>query len=430
MRKILFAAVLTAFASTAYAQSGTTSPYSQYGFGDLADPSTGFNRGMNGVGIAFRGSNQVNPLNPASYSAVDSLTFIFDVGMSGQITNFKEGAYRRNGKSATFEYATAMFRAFKHVGVSFGLIPYSRIGYNYSSSDKISTNATTTYTNTYQGTGGLNQAYLGIGWEPIKGFSLGANVAYLWGNLNRSVSNTYSDSYANTLTKYYSASVSSVKMNAGAQGRFHIGKQQFITFGATYAPKLNIGGNPTCQIISTNTQTALSDTLSFRAIGGLETPAVIGAGMQWEQTDKFKIGADYILEQWSQINYPQYIVNNDKGNYTMLKGLFNDRHKLTLGAEYLPNIMSRNFFQRIRYRVGVSYATSYLKINDQNGPRELSVSGGFGIPIRNGYNNRSLLNISAQWVKRGSSTFVTENTFRINVGITFNERWFEKWKVQ
>jgi len=24
---------------------------------------------------------------------------------------------------------------------------------------------------------------------------------------------------------------------------------------------------------------------------------------------------------------------------------------------------------------------------------------------------------------------VKENTFRINIGLTFNERWFAKWKV-
>ena len=73
-----------------YAQSGTNSPYSQYGLGVLSDQTSGFNRGMNGVGLGFREHNQVNFINPASYSAVDSLSFIFDVGFSGQITNWKE----------------------------------------------------------------------------------------------------------------------------------------------------------------------------------------------------------------------------------------------------------------------------------------------------------------------------------------------------
>ena len=35
------------------AQSGTNSPYSQYGLGVLSEQTSGFNRGMNGVGLGF-----------------------------------------------------------------------------------------------------------------------------------------------------------------------------------------------------------------------------------------------------------------------------------------------------------------------------------------------------------------------------------------
>ena len=100
------------------AQSGTNSPYSQYGLGVQSDQTTGFNRGMNGLGIAFREHNQVNTINPASYSAVDSLTFLFDVGFSGQVTNFKEGNRKLNANNADFEYAVAAFRLARNFGLS------------------------------------------------------------------------------------------------------------------------------------------------------------------------------------------------------------------------------------------------------------------------------------------------------------------------
>lgn len=103
---------------------------------------------------------------------------------------------------------------------------------------------------------------------------------------------------------------------------------------------------------------------------------------------------------------------------------------MTLGAEYCPGEYNRHFINRVRYRVGVSYATPYYYINGQNGPKEMSASLGFGIPIMNSWNNRSILNISGQWVRRSATNFITENTFRINIGLTFNERWFAKWKVQ
>ena len=40
-----------------------------------------------------------------------------------------------------------------------------------------------------------------------------------------------------------------------------------------------------------------------------------------------------------------------------------------------------------------------------------------------------MLNISGQWVRSSAKGLLNENTFRINIGITFNERWFMKWKV-
>ena len=91
MKRTFFASLLVTMSMTAMAQSGTNSPYSMYGLGALADQTSGFNRGMNGLGLGFREHNQVNFLNPASYSSIDSLSFIFDAGLSGQITNFQEG---------------------------------------------------------------------------------------------------------------------------------------------------------------------------------------------------------------------------------------------------------------------------------------------------------------------------------------------------
>ena len=123
MNRILGCLLLAAMTTTTFAQSGTNSPYSQYGLGDLADQSVGFNKGMNGVGLAFRRGTEVNPLNPASYSSVDSLSMIFDAGLSGQITNYNENGTKLNAKSGGFDYVAGLFRAFKKVGVYYGVMP-------------------------------------------------------------------------------------------------------------------------------------------------------------------------------------------------------------------------------------------------------------------------------------------------------------------
>ena len=189
MKKLFINGILLfASALTVSAQSGTNSPYSQYGLGILSEQSQGFNRGMNGLGLGFRYGNQVNTLNPASYSAADSLTMIFDVGLSGQITNFKEGNTKVNAKNADFEYAVAMFRAMPSLGISFGIVPFTNVGYSYSRTDVASSSLYSI--ETHSGNGGLREVYVGAGWEPVKGFSVGVNAGYLWGNTERSITNT------------------------------------------------------------------------------------------------------------------------------------------------------------------------------------------------------------------------------------------------
>ena len=429
-KKVLGAGILASVCITpAVAQSGTNSPYSQYGLGLLNEQSSGFNRGMNGLGLAFREHNQVNYINPASYSALDSLTFIFDAGLSGQITNFNENGHKINANNADFEYAVAAFRAFKHVGVSFGIVPFTNVGYNYAITDYLNDDRDVAYTNTYSGSGGIHQVYFGAGWEFLKGLSVGANISYLWGDIDSSVINSYSDGSINTLSKYYTASVKSYKLDVGLQYQLALDKKNALAIGLTYGLGHKLGTDPKCNIISTNTMTAVADTASFTVNNGLEIPTSFGAGVMWNHANKLKLGADFSYQQWGSLQYPVYRVVNDEPRYELTDDYYKDRYKVTVGGEFCNDEMSRRFFDRIRFRAGVSYATSYYKINGLDGPDEISASIGFGIPIVNAYNNRSVLNISGQWVHSSANGLLTENTFRINIGITFNERWFMKWKV-
>ena len=435
MKKIIAAVFLAGLTVQVSAQSGTNSPYSQYGLGALASQATGFNRGMNGLAYGFHEHNQVNYMNPASYASVDSLSFIFDAGVSLQLTNFDENGNKVNAHNADIEYVAASFRAFKHVGVSFGILPYSNVGYNFSNTQNVNAFPSTsspnaTYSNIYSGNGGLHMVYLGAGWEPFKGIAFGANISYLWGTLNRSSTNTYSDSYVNTLSKNYTAQVKSYKVDLGAQFTCPINKKNELTLGLAYSLGHNLGAEPECNIISTNSQTSVSDTTRYVVSKAFEIPQTFGVGLMWNYNNRLKFGVDYQMQKWVKIQYPQLITINGKTSYSLVDGQFTDRQKLTVGGDYCKGERYRGFFSRMHYRGGVSYATPYLRINGQEGPRELSASFGVGIPIINGYNNRSMLNISAEWVNQKAVGLIKENTFRINVGLTFNERWFAKFKVE
>lgn len=432
MRKLILATLLLGTVISVNAQSGTNSPYSQYGLGVLSDQTSGFNRGMNGVGLGFHEHNQINYLNPASYSAIDSLSFIFDAGISGQITNFEENGVKKNANNANFEYVVAGFRAVKHLGVSFGVLPFTNVGYNYTSTEKVGSQFNdATYTNTYNGEGGLHQVYLGVGWAPVKGLAVGANVAYIWGDYNKYVSNAYSSSNYNTVIRTYSTQVNSYKLDFGIQYTAKLSKKNWATIGATYSPGHNLGAAADMNIISNNSQTNASDTAFFSIDKAFELPHMYGVGLMWNHNDQWKIGFDYTLQKWGSLEYPRRYVNvNDKNHVLDVDGAYSDRSKFNLGMQYCYGEYNRHFFKRLRYRAGVSYATSYYKVNGIDGPKEISVSAGFGIPIMNNYNHRSFLNISGQWVKSSARDLINENTFRLNIGFTFNEEWFRKWRMK
>ena len=432
MRKLILATLLLGTVISVNAQSGTNSPYSQYGLGVLSDQTSGFNRGMNGVGLGFHEHNQINYLNPASYSAIDSLSFIFDAGISGQITNFEENGVKKNANNANFEYVVAGFRAAKHLGVSFGVLPFTNVGYNYTSTEKVGSQFNdATYTNTYNGEGGLHQVYLGVGWAPVKGLAVGANVAYIWGDYNKYVSNAYSNSNYNTVIRTYSTQVNSYKLDFGIQYTAKLSKKNWATIGATYSPGHNLGAAADMNIISNNSQTNASDTAFFYIDKAFELPHMYGVGLMWNHNDQWKIGFDYTLQKWGSLEYPRRYVNvNDKNHVLDVDGAYSDRSKFNLGMQYCYGEYNRHFFKRLRYRAGVSYATSYYKVNGIDGPKEISVSAGFGIPIMNNYNHRSFLNISGQWVKSSARDLINENTFRLNIGFTFNEEWFRKWRMK
>ena len=411
-------------------QYTTVSPYSQFGLGIPLDQSQGFYKGMNGVGLGFREHNMVNTLNPASYSAIDSLSFIFDAGVSGQLTHFEENGKKKNAKSAAFDYVVAGFRAFRHVGVSFGLLPYSNVGYNYSNTEQVG-DLSTTYTTTNYGSGGLHQAFLGIGWEPFKGFSLGVNGGYLWGNIEKAVTNTYSDASINSLSKNYKINVSNYTLNFGAQFSANVTKNDNLTLGVTYGFGHKLSEDLSCNVISTNTQTSVLDTAKVNAENMLKLPHTFGAGLTWNHRNQLKVGFDFTLQKWADVGYPELQASGDNSQFALNNQYYLDRKKFNLGMDYCVDEKGakKKYLQTIHYRLGVSYATPYLNIAGKDGPKEISVSAGFGIPIINGYNNRSILNISAQWVRNAADNMLTENTFRINIGFTFNERWFMKWKV-
>lgn len=450
-RAIIFVAS-SLLACTMYAQgSGVNSPYSRYGFGKLDDQSLGFNKGMAGLAYGIRDGAIINQQNPASYSKVDSITFLFDTGIALQSANFNANGVKKNIKNATFDYVTLAFRLRKGLGFSMGFMPYSTIGYELNKQDIIRNEGdnytSSTYTNHFSGQGGLHKVYLGTGWAPFKNFSIGINASYLYGELRHRAANIFSSSTSYSTWRIYNTNVKTYMLEFGAQYTLPLSKQDALTFGAVYtqghsiksaANVYDLIGNISQYYTNhTNYVTGADDladasTPSFSVKNAYDLPTSIGVGVAMKHNNSLTYGIDYTLTKWGSAKFPVITTTNGVTSYVPVKGILSDRHKITAGAEIQPNMYSRNYLKRIKYKVGAYYATPYAKVKGQDGAAEYGVSAGFGLPIQNQYNNRSFLNVSAQWIRIDPKTsgLMKENYFRIAVGLTFNESWFRKWKVE
>ena len=444
---VLMTCLLTT--SIVRAQSnGINSSYSRFGLGLPTDLSQGYNRSMGGVAQGLRASYRINMQNPASYSAIDSLTFLFDVGMGLNRTYMSQGSTKKSLNNTSFEYVNAAFRLRRHLGMSVGFMPYTNIGYQFSNAKNIgqdNTNEMITQQMDFsssdeqnmQNTGGLHQVYVGAGWMPFNGFSFGANLGFLWGNINHKIIQTFSQngstvSSDGSLSTYYLSSIKTWKGDVGVQYQTILNSANRLTLGATVGIGHTIGSE--AQYITSNNSS--TDTLSTR--NGYEIPMTYSIGAAWEYAEKWTVAADFAWEQWGNCTTPQY--NAQTNSYNAATGAYKDRYSFHLGAEYVPARYDRSFRSRINYRMGAYYSSPFLKINGMDGPKELGITAGIGIPITNAWANMSYLNLYApsyvnvglQWTHRSpnASTMITENVFQINIGLSFNERWFMKWKFK
>lgn len=428
----------------AEAQNGINSPYSRYGFGMLSDRSMGFNKAMSGVAQGFRGGQIINMANPAAYSEVDSVTALFDFGLTLQNGNYKLDDMRYNAKNSSLDYIAFHFRAGKNVGIALGVLPFSNVKYNFATaSEETKEGGAITKTSTYVGDGGLHQVMLGAGWRFIKNASIGANVSYLYGNYDHTTTMSFSDNTINTIYRSYYADINSYTVDLGTQFWFNLNKKDKLTFGLTYGLGHKIN-NDSRRVISTiRTAEATLDTTFVK--NAFEFPHTFAAGVAYSHTYKWQAGADFELQKWSKCRFPNTKESSSQDTYTVGTGILNDRIKVSVGGAYRPSLTGDNLFQKMQYKAGFYYSQSYANADYTNTlsdkPHEFGLSAGVSIPLNTRHlyvkNNIPVLHVTAQWIhddipymdnQMNKKKTLTENYLKLCLGLTFSERWFNKWK--
>ena len=405
---------------TVFSQIRIVSPYSRFGIGDLSDNNNAWNMTLGQLGIGLRSPYHVNYANPASYTAFDSLSFVFEGGFNGQFVTLSSNFQTVNRNYASLGYLLFGMPINKWWKTSLGLVPFSDVGYNVASFDNYS--ATGNIVRIYAGSGGISRLYWGNAFQLVKNFSIGFNASYLFGSMKREAIVLFPDSaYAMNFQESYFVTMNDLHFDFGAQYKAKIKNDLFLNLGVVFAPSLSMAAKT--DIFATTFLAGSSGTESPRDTlvnktgytGRIIIPLMTGGGFSFEKTDKWMIGVDYKWQNWEKFrafNLSDSLVNS---------------WQISVGGEIIPKIDNyTNFLARMHYRLGFTYNKTYLRLRGQD-ISEYSMSIGFGIPLRG---MKTMLNVGGEYGSRGntSQNLIRESFFKIVVGFSIYERWFIKRK--
>ena len=424
------------------ANAQENSPYSRYGLGDITPNRNVLSKGMGGIAAGVVDYQSINFTNPATLGAISST--IFDVGAEVDTRALKSTspAKKFTSANAIFSYLQLGFplssRKMKkndvNWGMTFGLRPVSRINYNIEKRERLS--GIDSLQTLYQGSGGVNQVFLGTGFQLKEGigtktrnFNFGFNFGYVFGTKNYSTKLTF----INDTIDYYRSNSAN---NAHFGGFFVNGGFQYEVSVKTGILRLGLYGN--LQERLNAKQDVVRETFSYDVNGNpyrvdsiyeqkdvkgtIVLPSTVATGFTY-QDSHWLYGADFEFTSW--------------GNYTFYRQTDNVQNSWVVraGAQYFPaklNTSAKKYFSFVRYRAGAFYGPDYVKVS--NSRPSYGVTLGTGMPLTNlrrlSYTGEYVvLNTAVEIGGRGDkNTNLRETTTRFSVGISMNANWFQKRK--
>ncbi|AUP78591.1 outer membrane protein transport protein [Flavivirga eckloniae] len=430
MIKKLVLVFVAVFAIHSYGQEGTASPYSFYGIGSLKFKGTVENRSMGGISV-FNDSIHINLRNPASFAGKNMEVFNnearpvkFTVGGSHSSISLKSDSGTDQTSSTTFDYLALSIPMGKF-GFGFGLLPYTSVGYKLEAS-----NDNGEVESRFRGEGGLNKAFLGLGYQITDGLSIGVDAHYNFGNIQNSAILFSFDSDGQPLQNYSQennrSDLSGLNFNLGLTYRRMLTDKLQLSSAVTYTPESKIVSKNQRSISTINSGTNRGSTINvdLEADGLLETdltlPSKFSIGAGIGKPRSWFVGAEYTSQKMS--NFSNELYTN-----SAVSQVYEDASTFSLGGFYIPQYDSyTSYLKRTVFRAGLRYEKTGLNIENES-INEFGISFGVGLPVGNFLSNA---NLGVEVGRRGTTNngLIQENFVNFQISLSLNDRWFQKRK--
>lgn len=425
----LLIALFMMFPFVVSAQSNINSPYSRYGLGDIYQEGFGQNIAMGYTGVAMSEPSALNPINPAANSNILTQRFIFDVGLEQKFSTWENANSSQKASNCNFKYLSGGFAAKPWWFFTFGLKPYSQIGYNVVDSIYLKNDATNTitpYSQEYKGEGGLNRVDISTSFKMFKRLTLGVDGSVLFGSVDRVNNVVYSQNNVTQQGSWYTSRnmISGVTLDAGFlyQENFKSKKDSLKTalklaLGGVYGFGNEIKSRNELFITRYDRFSSISDTICNDTINKtrLKIPSKLALGISMELMEKFTINVDYQKQDWSKFSI------GDQGNTNLKNSVY-----YGVGMQFVADRYSSKYYKTIVYRIGAHQKDTYLNIAN-NTIKDQGLTVGLGFPIRSLF-----VNISCDFGKRGTINdyLYQEKYCLLHFNVVMHDVWFVKRKFQ
>ncbi len=433
MIKKLLVVFVVIFTVSAFAQKKVSSPYSFYGIGSLKFRGTVENRSMGGLSI-YTDSIHLNLRNPASFTGANLATFNnenrpvkYALGGGYTSVNQKTDNSEDNSASGTFDYIALAFPIGKF-GVGFGVLPLTSVSYRLNN-----TNTNGDATSRFSGEGGLNKAFLGLGYAITKDLQVGANFQYNFGSIDGSALSFGFDPRGEPLTTQTredtDSSLSGLSLDFGVTYKVLLTKSLELVTGATYTPETNLVSRnertlstveaneiPGSESVTSTIDVNLESQGLLEADVTLPSKFSFGAGVG--ERRKWFVGLEYEFQNTSAFSNPLF----ENASVT-----YENASRVSLGGFYIPKYNAFNgYLKRLVYRAGLRIEETGLNIETES-INEFGISFGVGIPVGEFGSNA---NIGFEIGQRGttSNNLIQENFINLQFSLSLNDRWFQKRK--
>lgn len=430
IRKILIVFLLITSTSL-LAQRTSSSPYSFFGIGEQYNPRTVENSTMGGIGVAFNHYKYLNFTNPAANAFLRQTTY--SLGILNNDLTLKTADSKQNSISSSLNYIALGFPIGSKAGFSVGLQPLSSVGYSLTNSEFDANNEISEIT-FYSGEGGVNRIFGSFGMKVSKEFSVGVELDYSFGNIQKSITNQRVNVSLATKNKEESV-IRGSSVTFGTQYQKLFKKNLYLNAGATLklGNDLKATGNEYLYSLTLpgGGTDVPRDTISSNIISGkytLPLKSILGVGVG--KYDKWHVGLEFQTQEALQ---PDGFTNNTDSSFRYEKS-----NRLSLGGFYLPKINSiSSYWERVTYRGGLKFEKIGLAVDGSGTGAnftsidDFGMSFGLGLPLR----QLSTVNLGFEYGKRGttSNNLIEENyfNFRLSLSLTASgtQGWFRKRKI-